>query len=399
MRTLEPFLDRSGACPLLLDVERSCLVEVPDEYRFHIASALETGDLDEDLVGWLAGEDLLTHELISAPKGRALPAGRQLVGDGFVRVQLYPHRIECFVSRLPLAEPANLEALFANPENPTERVFFIGCGQPVEDFFALESLITAVRQRAHGTVSFRVTTTAEAVTPPVAAQLARLGVRLTLRCDASEGIPSPTVQRSIDLLRSRLDHDPVVEVSLRPGQRLRDLWLWLRQAGTRRIGANWLDDRQFVTPWVHAEELRLYEQDVFEICDDIQRALEEGEDPVLYEPVARLIERLISAGPIGCWEGSVAWLHDGKVLPVQDSLPSREPLFAEAIEPWSDLEARRDEAGEDFRQVDLSAAVLLFHQLRKADPRTFLDFPLSEPRPADNRRETDDPHHSGAAFL
>ena len=38
------------------------MVEVPEELQFYIAPALETGDLDEALLGWLVNEDLLTSE-------------------------------------------------------------------------------------------------------------------------------------------------------------------------------------------------------------------------------------------------------------------------------------------------------------------------------------------------
>ena len=62
LRALHPLIDGDGSCSLIYDLERAAVVEVPEELQFHVAPALETGDLDEDLVGWLAGEDLLTSE-------------------------------------------------------------------------------------------------------------------------------------------------------------------------------------------------------------------------------------------------------------------------------------------------------------------------------------------------
>src|SRR5215207_3912607 len=62
MRALHPLIEGDGSCSLIYDLERAAVVEVPEELQFHVAPALETGDLDEALLGWLANEDLLTGE-------------------------------------------------------------------------------------------------------------------------------------------------------------------------------------------------------------------------------------------------------------------------------------------------------------------------------------------------
>ncbi|HEV7518653.1 MAG TPA: hypothetical protein VGR07_20345, partial [Thermoanaerobaculia bacterium] len=56
MRALYPLLEGDGSCTLIYDLERAAVVEVPEELRLHIAPALETGDLDESVLGWLASE-------------------------------------------------------------------------------------------------------------------------------------------------------------------------------------------------------------------------------------------------------------------------------------------------------------------------------------------------------
>ncbi|HSS48853.1 MAG TPA: hypothetical protein VLX28_07900, partial [Thermoanaerobaculia bacterium] len=62
LRGLHPLIEENGSCALIYDLERAAVVEVPEELRLHIAPALETGDLDESVLGWLASEDLLTSE-------------------------------------------------------------------------------------------------------------------------------------------------------------------------------------------------------------------------------------------------------------------------------------------------------------------------------------------------
>ena len=62
LRALHPLIEGDGSCSLIYDLERAAVVEVPEELQFHVAPALETGDLYEALLGWLVNEDLLTSE-------------------------------------------------------------------------------------------------------------------------------------------------------------------------------------------------------------------------------------------------------------------------------------------------------------------------------------------------
>ena len=62
LRTLQPLIDGDGACSLVYDVERAVVIEVPEELKHYAAPALESGNLDEELVGWLTSSDLLTSQ-------------------------------------------------------------------------------------------------------------------------------------------------------------------------------------------------------------------------------------------------------------------------------------------------------------------------------------------------
>ena len=67
LRSLYPLTEDDGSCPLVYDVERSAVLAVPEDLQLHFAQALETGDPDEDMLGWLMSEDLLTNELPAGP--------------------------------------------------------------------------------------------------------------------------------------------------------------------------------------------------------------------------------------------------------------------------------------------------------------------------------------------
>ena len=61
-REMYPLIDGDGSCSLIYDLERAAVLEVPEDLRFYVAPALETGDLDDGLLSWLVQEDLLTAE-------------------------------------------------------------------------------------------------------------------------------------------------------------------------------------------------------------------------------------------------------------------------------------------------------------------------------------------------
>src|SRR6202035_5039494 len=61
-RAIYPLIDGDGSCSLIYDLERAAVLGVPEELQFYVAPALETGDLDDDLLSWLVDEDLITSE-------------------------------------------------------------------------------------------------------------------------------------------------------------------------------------------------------------------------------------------------------------------------------------------------------------------------------------------------
>src|SRR5262245_11120805 len=80
LRRIHPLIDGDGSCSLIYDVERAAVLDVPAELQFHIAPALETGDLDEDLLSWLVNEDLVTADRLggygdAAEEAAGLEAG------------------------------------------------------------------------------------------------------------------------------------------------------------------------------------------------------------------------------------------------------------------------------------------------------------------------------------
>ena len=89
LRALHPLIEGDGSCNLVYDLERAAVVEVPEDLQFHVAVALETGDLDEDLLGWLMSEDLLTGEGEVGWAGIAEGAGQAELAGSWSMGSLY----------------------------------------------------------------------------------------------------------------------------------------------------------------------------------------------------------------------------------------------------------------------------------------------------------------------
>src|SRR4051812_22107990 len=62
MRNLYPLIEGDSSCSLIYDLERAAVLDVPEDLQLHVASALDTGDLDDALLSWMLSEDLLTAD-------------------------------------------------------------------------------------------------------------------------------------------------------------------------------------------------------------------------------------------------------------------------------------------------------------------------------------------------
>lgn len=69
-RAMHPVVGGDGSCSLIYDMERAAVLQVPEHLQLHVVSALEIGELDEDLLTWLVDEDLLTIEPLDTASRR-----------------------------------------------------------------------------------------------------------------------------------------------------------------------------------------------------------------------------------------------------------------------------------------------------------------------------------------
>ena len=287
LRSVQPLLERDGSCPLVYDVERALLVEVPEELRWHAAQALENGDLDGALIGWLAGEDLLTWEgRPGADRPLALAAGAVRRRAGRCE-ELRCHPASPSVEAVAGA----LDALVRRTEAGSRIVLHLVAEGELGRPDAVRRAVATARQAARATgrtVGFELTTDGRGIAAPFVRFLAEHGVAVRLTSEA------PALGLLLAHLPERLTLCPLLDT----GDRLLDCWQRARALGLRRLAPVKVTDRPMTGLAVFEAELRQYRHDLFAVADDLLETLGAGETPrPVHEPLARVVRRHVAGRP------------------------------------------------------------------------------------------------------
>lgn len=391
-RALHPLIDGDGACTLLYDQERAAVLEVPEELQLHVASALETGDPDDDLLSWLVAEDLITMEGWTgwAPDhGFSAPsddwgAVLRLEGEAHIRVT-------------EAAEEAALRAVevgFRQGLGASRVQLHLDWNGTFPGPGALERIVLAARRlalEAGQEVAFDLTLVAGQVTPAIAIFLSALPVHVRLLCGDFPGgeasLPKEVRQALMILWMEDLPERVTLCFNLSGDVRLREVWAWARRLGVRHLDATRRPGADDVDFWLR--ELRA---DLQEIVLEISACLEDRSVPVDFRPLTRVVRRLMHAEPL-------ARFHEDRLgdWPVGDvALPRTEPVFSkpllgaagesddtetECAGCWarhlcrnSSLLVHGDAAKERTAgacaawRAEAEAALRLYHRLAQADP-------------------------------
>jgi hypothetical protein len=305
MRAMHPLIEGDGSCGLIYDLERAAVVEVPEELQFHVAPALETGDLDEDLLGWLVNEDLLTSE---GGAGWSTPAEGN---PGWRLGSIYRIDDELHVRIGQDQEDAALEmvgCVFKQSVGTGRVKLHLGWDGAFPGKRLLERIVVEATRLAgalHQDLSFDLTLKAGEVTPERAEFLAALPLQVRLLCGSYPAPASgfyadprvreawtaePPVRLLLDLLGDRL----TVHCRLDQG-RLLDLWEWAKRTGVRRLDATILEDGPAAFRPGRPREVR---NDLMAICEEIADELSARRLPIDFKPLTRVVDRLMRSEPL-----------------------------------------------------------------------------------------------------
>lgn len=446
LRALHPLIEGDGSCSLIYDLERAAVVEVPEELQFHVAPALETGDLDEALLGWLVNEDLLTSEGGAGWNETAGAAG--LPETGWWSLGAI-HRIddELHVRIDQAREDAALEVVgfvFKQGFGASRVKLHLNWGGAFPGTALLERIVVESSRLAAllgQEIAFELTLAAGEVTPARAGFLAGYAFQVRLLCGSYpapgegfyadlRGRASWEAESAVRLLLAALSDRLTVHCVLDRG-RLLDLWEWAKRTGVRRLDAMVLEDAAFGDGAARPGRRREIRNDLLSVCDEMADELAAQRLPVDFKPLTRIVDRLMRSEPLGQSygdRGGFAGSLAGMMMPVADVYP-RSFLDSLDLRPLPELpdgpgeELRADaessclgcwarhvcshstcvaspqdaddtrSAAEDrcsLWRTEVEAALRFYHRLAHTDPvqvRRFFDESLREPAPSFGRRE------------
>jgi hypothetical protein len=432
LRGLHSLIEENGSCSLIYDLERAAVVEVPEELQFHIAPALETGDLDEGVLGWLASEDLLTSEGGAGWTALAESASAQELTGGWSMGTIYQVDDELHARIEQAPEEAALEIIgFVLPQSAgAGRVkLHLSWGGALPARGVLERIVVAASRQAallHQEIGFDLTLDAREVTPAVADVLARLAIQVRLLCGS---YPARTedfhrvltweAEPAVRLLLDRLHERLTVHCVLDQG-RLLDVWEWAKRTGVRHLDATILEDSA-VGEDAGRGRLREARADLLKVCDEMADALTAQRLPVDFKPLTRIVDRLMHSEPLDSLYGErtrfgglmpVADIYPRSFLDRLDLRPAPNPWGEEDGDASGDAElpcrgcwARHvcshstyvtsSQDGEDLRdpseercgfwRTEVETALRFYHRLAHADPlqvRRLFEDSAHEPGPA-----------------
>lgn len=437
LRTIQPIENRQGECRLLYDLERNQVFEVPLEFQLHAAFALDKGELDEGLIGWLASEDLMTYEVgkgegeglegSSVSELSELASGCVYFLGGHVHGQLRT------VSRDGVARL--LDSLNGRLNGAQHITLHLNAEDSLDTLNAamLRGILQEVDRRSElmgCQVDYELTVMPRTVTPEMADLLASHPFRVRARCDGPRTVDgvdlakgtaesfSGVTERGLRMLLERLDERLIVHAMLAEEGRLAYLWDWARELGVQRLHVTKRAPERDDARGGAEADLRAFRADLEAVCDEMFFTLEAGYSAVLYEPILRVVRRMSEKrtrlGTSAPSTASLGFVANGQVVPFfgrSDGSPGFAPILDWATgDSRDDTDRSEDPAGPcgscwarslcghgvsadpalspaetlgarpehcDFWRAEIEAGLLFYHRVLEADPDYLLG--LAEP--------------------
>lgn len=406
IRANQPLKDRGGACTLIYDLERGRLIDVPLDYHYHVAIALESGEFDEGLISWLFEEDLLTFEgagddrqpvagpLWGVEDGRGL--GSVFLDGGELHYDPGAGGPSGELLRTHLRPPAGMPM-------PLVVHLTLGSGgarELEEEIAEAARSAAAVDREVRFEIAGRVTALTAGVTRLLSS---RSDLRVRLGCSLPGAGGAPAIPRGHELrgwlesLARALGPRLSVHVVLARGNRLAELWSWAGEIGLERLDVTRAGASRWPEPYASAADDHLFHGDLAAVCDSMFESLEQGlPRPLLFEPVARVVRGLIAGGAPAAggyralvqgddviWPPVAGLAVAGPASPQPDlcaecwaqALCSRSVFVRRPeVAPDKGSEPREDRC-ETWRR-EIEAALHFFRRLQQVDPEDLLGFPL-----------------------
>jgi uncharacterized protein len=322
LRAVHPVIDGDGRCTLLYDLERTFVIEVPGELQLGVAPAIASGDLNDRLADWLDDNDLRTADARPhwGDSARApLPGVTDVSFDmsGACNMGCVYCFEDAINSRIgPMSDEtaqAALDFVFEKTKAANRIALHFGSGEPLMRIDLLRRIVAEAGQRAQNlgkSIVYDLTTNATLVTEEIGAFLRDYPFQIRVSCDGPAhlhdkfrpmrgGRPSyPLVERGLRILTRHLSDRLTVNSVICNGTRLRDVWAWAKEIGIRHYHVIKVGTTDQNDIGLRDEELRNFRADLEAICDDMLAELRAGKIPLDYQPITKVVRRLMIPEPI-----------------------------------------------------------------------------------------------------
>lgn len=321
LRACHPLTDHRGDCALVYDLERTFVIGVPRHLQSTVGGALARGNMDAAALRWLRAEGLITDEPFASRRdtaARRVPRVTDVSLDMSGACNM--GCLYCFEREIksrigPMSDEvaeASLEFAFGKAAGAAHVVLHFGSGEPLIRFDLLQRIVASAKSRALSAgqvVSFELTTNASLVTRDIAAFLRDEPFNVRVSCDGPAAIHNAArpmlggqdsyaaVERGLALLLEAMPKRVTVNTVIAGDTRLRDCWSWAKRLGVSHyhvIKVGTADGRLELD----GRALDAYREDLALICDDMQEQLAEGRIPLDFQPITKIVRRLMIPEPI-----------------------------------------------------------------------------------------------------
>jgi uncharacterized protein len=322
LRALHPIVEVDGFCPLIYDLERTFVIEVPQEFQSRLAFAFESSSFDEPVRRWLVDEDLLTPEHRRIWSHGPLPPVPEVTDVSFdMSGSCNMGCVYCFEdsikSRIGLMTDETAEAAldfaFSRAAKSPRVALHFGSGEPLIRFDLLQRIVLKSIQRARSagkTIAFDLTTNATLVTEEIAGFLRDNPFSVRVSCDGPSSLHNrfrpmrgghasyPAVERGLQILLKSIPDRVTVNSVICGGTRLKEVYLWARELGIQHFHAIKVGTDEAHDVNLRHAELSAFHADLQMICDDALGDLRTGRRPMDYQPITKVVRRLMIPEPV-----------------------------------------------------------------------------------------------------
>lgn len=377
LRALYALRDDDGASRLVYDLERAAVVEVPEELQEYIERALDCGDLDEALLGWLQTEDLLTAEAREGWQAAGLSGWSARSELGLY--SLLEDRLEAQIDATSEAvAEVGLDRAFRQAAGAARLTLRLRWSGAVLARKVLEKVVLLGRHRAaeaHQEVAFEVVVCAEGVDFGLARFLEGLPVSVELLCGpfpagGRERRMTWEAESAVRTLLPELGERLTVHCQAGRGDLL-EVWDWAKRLGVRHLDAAWTDEAQPAP-----EQRALLRRSLRTVWNEMSADLAGGRVPLDFKPLTRIVTRLMHSEPVDLLSGfdSSSDGLAGYNTPCVSCFARR--ICSHSLLHWSSLaQADQREPAEDRCELwrdEAEAALRFYHGLAQIDPTQVL---------------------------